>query len=1273
MKSKIISICLVFILLFSISCFSEEIVTENLKEKLVRSKLEENVKNNAQITKIKELENNEYDIEIEKYNSKIKLKKVKNYEKLKNITILDNIFGFPHTTGVSIDTEEKINTTIYLAKKGNYFINSVYHSDNGINYSRVKNINIAQNKTHVWFNVSSFSSWTASMDDIYIFHDFVDGDGLKKTADISLTDYSSITDGDCISVTLDDTYNESTLSRSNCNGDIIGFDIYTDEFDCYGERLYYFSLSDSTFSITPYSSCDTSYTDNYGGARFKIYDSSGTTLQDSSNQVDIVFGDYDSPSAQTFAATNIGDTSARLGGDASFNDVNNDWAYSYTCSGTCEEIRFRYREKGTSSWSYTSFQSVTSDGVNIYYTVSGLSPDTTYEYQTEFSYYSFESSTNGGGFTEVYGSTKEFTTTGGVNPTITTLSAIVGDKSAELRADADFDGYSGNMYVRFAFTNATDTYNTAWYSAVDGVPTTYTTLTESNGLENNVQYSYYAILSYNETADGIISTGDTVYFTPRQDTSQEILISDLIAFWDLSDLFDKINNYELINSGSDNSVYYPVYNISGSSSPNSSLFISANSDKMTYSEISSPTGNYSFSFWVNVSSLAGSGEINNYISISDKEDTSNTKEFSIYYDGNADEIIINLDRFSNENQLLYTGFVPELYKYYFFTVTVDYNNQMKFYVNGNLNATKSITGGIDDITSTRELAIGTYWHNGIYDQYADIIIDDILIFDKILENDYISYLYNYGFNVYENYDIETLSATNITYKDAVLRGYVINYSSLNGYSGGFRWRINGSTEWLENISADTTELFNNTVFDFDSSNELSAVNFESNTTYEYQAFIYNITTLDYVYSDNYSYFTTEEKPVPLFDTLNAINVMNDTATLRCEINNLYNWSFTAFDFYYANDSGIYTLWDTGEEYLEERIYSNNVSVFNPETNYYYFCNLQYGENDTNFFTINGTIKDFTTTETGAPTVNTLEAENIEREEAYIRGEIVDLGIYNNATYYFWYANSTNNYTTSKEYVEYNLSITQFIDGLIQNTTYDYELIVDYGDNRNVSGGVLNFTTKDIYYFLEPEFVGYIEDSDINYNSVITKINLEINDNFYNLSNPKLFYYIYDNDGALINSSGGQDIIDSGIYSYTFNNLDSNTNYIFASLLQYSYNGTDYIDYGNNVSFSTLDITNSPKNVSILGFYDYYVNDPFKFRFQLLYFIPIITLIFSIVGIKEFGNDSFIINIFIGFSFLIQLSLLLWLYFEEVLSVWNIIIISLYIPLLLFINRGGIYE
>jgi hypothetical protein len=127
------------------------------------------------------------------------------------------------------------------------------------------------------------------------------------------------------------------------------------------------------------------------------------------------------------------------------------------------------------------------------------------------------------------------------------------------------------------------------------------------------------------------------------------------------------------------------------------------------------------------------------ICIADREDTGNSREWLITWEGRGsqsptDALEANLDRISNENQEIKSPAAAIAdNRWHHLAYTLRSNVEHTLYLDGFPIANGSAAGDIGDITSNRYLTIGCEWHNGIFNKFFRGNIVDVRVWQRALQ------------------------------------------------------------------------------------------------------------------------------------------------------------------------------------------------------------------------------------------------------------------------------------------------------------------------------------------------------------------------------------------------------------------------------------------------------------------------------------------------------------------------------------------------------------
>ena len=1220
----------IFIIFFVILLSSNIVIAEDIKtvdeKTIITQKIDLVSALSVDVEKIS-VSDIDINITLSKDSSKAKFKSLKNIDDIEHIIFNPNLKE--DTSSIYIDSKTKLNfTSALLTLKKNKFgvVTKIMNSPNGLNYTTVNNMRFKQNSTHVWFNVTHFSSWTGTMDDIYLFQDILDNSGFKEIVEIDLDDFSTIDAGDCVGMDYHDRYEDSDYSENNCAGNNFNTIVYSDNYACYGDEIYRFSIYETTnvidFALD--DDCDASYDDGYGFDRFLIYTPSGV----GSGRVDInIKSAFNHPDI-SITYSDIADTTATLKCTPDYDDLGNLQYYDYATSGD-KEMTFFYKK--TSDPTYTELTSqTTSDGILNDEDLTGLTVGTSYTFYCVFDYYDLTNG-NGGDWSDTTTTTRSFTTTGGtVEPTVETVSSITDDESVSFKGSVDFGTYTGGD-IGLAFNYSVKDSGTwirlpttGFYVASDDV--IYTSDTEI-GLSNGVNYEWNAFIRWDSGVYRDI--GSTKYFTPQPATGSSGSGADVskMSFYDEFDDASLDAAIWSISSGSP-TVSDSVLTMDGSSARQKIVNTSAlvNTDKTE------------FTIRLELNDLPSSQRIINDVGIA----TDKLLEWWItssgdieYYDTGAQTACSSCVSDGDIIELTYDGTDVE-----YFVNGVSEHTQTVFYVI-NLNNyvqldTTGATGGITKVDNY-------YIWNGTRADYPA----SVPAFTP---------------------QVTALEPIAITYNSANLRGVsTFNASVLSNTNASFELKTSEASSFLP--APPLFSISTDVIYSYTWLNLTPATEYEFRTYVQYNSSEGNIAVI----SDSL-FFNTTYIPPPLITTDSALNVTYQNATLKGSITNIYAWDDVDVYFNITKDgSANYTKYEviTGTN-LTQSFYKTIVGL-DELTDYNYFMYVDYNNS-----IVKGYEVQFTTSELGAPIINTLSATNILRETATISGAFVDLGIYSSVDIYFHYYNTTHDFNTSPiTYVIDDLEISEALTDLVLNTSYSYEMKCLYSGNNLISGGILTFTTLSLSDFIPPNVLSVIvDDDDVSFNSSFVQAIINIED----ANETRLSFYLYDSSGILILNSFSpiQNITESGIYSYTFSNLTQNTKYYYAPVITYNLpNATlpfvSYV-YGEKISFTTLDNIDSPKFVSIFPNFKVWVDDPYLFMLILLSSFSIVGLISAFVMSQATTMNIKLLIYILGAGTFI---LMIWGYMQDIYPLWELTINSLITILLGFYyfkssSSGAVY-
>ena len=239
------------------------------------------------------------------------------------------------------------------------------------------------------------------------------------------------------------------------------------------------------------SGTDTS-TDLYWGASSPVWNNGGDTVyvyDDQGNLATSHTYSDSNPTVFTDGATNVGDTTATLNG--TLDDLG---------SASSADVSFEYREAGTSSWTATAAQTLSSTG-SYSQDVSGLTSGTDYEFRAVADASDGQSDA---------GTTATFTTgSGDTSVAVSTDSATdVTDTSATLNGTLTDLGGASSADVSFEYRQVgASTWNA---TTAQTVSSTGSFSDSVSGLSSGTEYEFRAVA---DASDGDSDTGATVTFT----------------------------------------------------------------------------------------------------------------------------------------------------------------------------------------------------------------------------------------------------------------------------------------------------------------------------------------------------------------------------------------------------------------------------------------------------------------------------------------------------------------------------------------------------------------------------------------------------------------------------------------------------------------------------------------------------------------------------------------------------------------------------------------
>jgi len=309
--------------------------------------------------------------------------------------------------------------------------------------------------------------------------------------------------------------------------------------------------------------------------------------------------------------------------------------------------------------------------------------------------------------------------------------------------------------------------------------------------------------------------------------------------------------------------------------------------------------------------------------------------------------------------------------------------------------------------------------------------------------------------------VSTKGETSVSRSTAILNGEVNPNGGQTSY-----WYEYGSANSLGTVSL--RQLIGGGYLTYAAPRQISGL--QANTTYYYRIGAEN--QYGKVYGEILSFQTSNTPPLtylpPTAETTAASNIEQRSATLSGRTNP--NGATTYYWFEYGPTTALGQATSAGAAGSG----SNTITVtapvtgLNPNTIYYYRFNAQNG-----YGTANGNILSFITdpvnppppSEGEAPDSTTLEARNVGRTTATLRGEVNPNG--SSTTYYFEYGKSTifGLFILDKRTEDKSAgsgtrlsSASATLSGLDPDSTYYYRIVAvnQYGTDW---GAILNFTTN----------------------------------------------------------------------------------------------------------------------------------------------------------------------------------------------------------------------
>src|SRR6056297_3117561 len=476
--------------------------------------LNTDTKTPIEVTAFKVASSSDYNTKISKDGSSVSFEGLKEPDKISRFDIkTDSKFA---SKILDVENANMTKATVVLEKTsqsiGKY---NILHSIDGINYKEV-DIPYEHNYTHIWFNVTHFSSWTTSLDSPYILYETVyQTIDLEDYANIDSTDYIGLAYKEC--ETLNFIYNDG------------GTDSVT-VLDCFDYPAYDITInSDNTINFIAY--------DNTAGITdsvfsFRVYNADDSLDIEDNTEMEIQIPTE--PDIYTYTAEDVDTNSAKLRGQVTLNDY--------------EDVRvyFQYREKGTSTWSESTYVTL-SGSYTFSEVIEGLDSDTTYEYRSKWENLDFSSYYSTAGIVE-------FTTSAGASPTIANVNPTsITETSATLRGIADFDGYSGNLYGALGYSTESDGTYDLPDTPYQQISDTEIFTRDISGLSAGTGYYYKAFLFDADTGGTALDFSETDYF--ETDSSGGASSGDLSVshYWNFDEssgnLIDQVGSVDGSNTG----------------------------------------------------------------------------------------------------------------------------------------------------------------------------------------------------------------------------------------------------------------------------------------------------------------------------------------------------------------------------------------------------------------------------------------------------------------------------------------------------------------------------------------------------------------------------------------------------------------------------------------------------------------------------------------------------------------------------------------------------
>lgn len=1220
-----------------------------------------------------------YDTEIKSLNTELKLTNVKEATLKPTIEIRDGVSELRGSDIVKINNIELENAEILLKKYYPDDLRLLYSKD-GLNYTEA-NITYLQNETHMWFNTTHFSEFTAAFPDIWVFVD-----SAFQQLQIDLDNFADIDAGDLsfISHIVDESSSANTgyETIAVCR-DVEWVVDFLGRICAYSGHLYLFDVGNNNASIN--------YIDNTGGVRFTLYDPSPYSVLDTASAIYIYYiVEYEEPEI-SLPLPVIGETTATLRGEVDFNHARRTGAFydydpDYDTYTAVKEARFRYKEasEGWLDAEITSWKSVSNQAV-FSEAVTGLTPNTNYNVEIDFKYW--DVTTND---VEIITSGFSFTTESDVPvPTVETVSATsVADTTATIRGLPDFDGYTEAIRGRLCYRAGTSgEFDCNAFASVTDATIFTRALT---GLTAETSYQFYAEIDWDSASFNDV--GDILTFTTSATGGGTSEFQDNNIWWisaysgtiqDDSDTITFTNNGVSVTNDRmifDGTNDYLNFGTNARTSDNTGTILM----RLKFNSVFSSDG--SATLW----NVRGTTNTNPILSIRLFKDASVNNRILYTFRNNA----------GTGTKLLFGSTTISSDTEYLIEVSSD-GSDIRISINGNEETLSEYVGTnagewLDEIgtTYTTRVVSGVD-ANDLSTLPLDADVCYIAYYSSQLSLADVEDIYNLGctFNPYiveeTNPSASMLATQNITSESALIRmlpDFGDYESSVAGYFQYIKssdaigdWTNASNWTWSRFPALEDTVLTDATIY----SETLSGLDW--NTEYRVQAVV--VWATGEFYSEDVT-FTTLNATLQEIETLTPTSVSFDRATLRGNVESLGDMpqlegffiikgSYLLNDNLIINDAGVVA----GDIFIDTtgiKTHTFGGSSFIElieNTTYCYIFITSYPEVEGT--QVQGNETCFTTLFEGDPILSTFEAVGIKRTEAEISGKIEDFGDYESLSVYFKYwnfGNETNLTTTPETYTdtgsEFATFHTEIIEDLLINTTYYYEIITLIGD-REVSGGINTFNTKSLLDFLAPEI------NLVYFNVGFDDLEVALDVNLEDANISDLYFYLFDSTENLEDTYVMLDVNESGTYIHTFTNLTSERLYYYQAELFYYNPETEEADSditGREPAI-TLNIFQTPIQVCIIDRFCLDIKDRYLFMMLLIVGITLLGLGFSVgSSFSNNGAETILIYAVTGLAVIGSI----WLYMAQIMSGWifiyvilGVVLISIYY-VMQSIKGGSVY-